>query len=138
MLHLTVAVTAVLALGALAIGAWFLSRHRQCAECGTALDVLAAPDGLHTYEVLACPACDNAEVLSHGSRNRFAFCPRCGRGALQTTAFRLPDPPGQRLVRVEEACQVCGYGDTRFVTSEVAPEDRPPRPKGEVLPFRRS
>jgi uncharacterized protein (DUF983 family) len=139
LLHVTVATVAGLTLGAVFVGAWFLRRNRACKDCGTALDVLAAPDGLHTYEVLACPSCPNAEVLSRGVRNRFAFCPRCGRGALQTVGERLPDPPGQRLVRVQESCQMCGYTDIRFVSSEVedseAPE--PPTKKGDVLPFRR-
>lgn len=139
MLHVTAATVVGLTLGAVFVGAWFLRRNRACTDCGTALEVLAAPDGLHTYEVLACPSCPRAEVLSHGSRNRYAFCPRCGRGALQIVAERLPDPPGQRLVRVQETCQVCGYSDIRFVSSDKEDNDIPDPPKrsGEVLPFRR-
>ena len=138
MLHITAATAVGLTLGALAVGAWFLRRNRACSSCGTELEVLAAPDGLHTYEVLVCPSCPTAEVLSHGSRNRFAYCPRCGRKALQTVAERLPDPPGQRLVHVKENCQVCGYGDIRFVSSDVQNDgpEQPPK-KGDVLPFRR-
>ena len=72
MLHLMpVVVVAGLAMGAVGIGAWMMRQNRRCPECDTPMDLVAAPDGLHTYEVLACPSCPTAITLSHGSRRRF-------------------------------------------------------------------
>jgi len=137
LLHLTAGVAAGLVLGAVGIGMLMLRRNRRCSNCKEDLVSIAAPDGLHTYEVMACTSCDVAEVLSNGTPNRFAFCPRCGRRGLETLADRLPDPPGQILVQVKEACQVCGYGDTRYVTYDREEGSKPTPPKGDVLPFRR-
>ena len=94
---------------------------------------IAAPDGLHTYEVMVCPSCPVAVTLARGTRNRFAYCPRCGRGALHTVPERLPDPPAAWLVSVRESCQVCGYADRRMITAER--DEPPPEPRGEVVRF---
>jgi len=115
-----------------------LQRSRTCPACQEPLTPVASPDGLHTYEVLACPACPTAVTLSQGVRRRFAFCPRCGQRSLRTDPERLPDTPTGPLVTVHESCALCGWTDHRFATPD-APSPRAaneePAPRGVVLPF---
>lgn len=119
MLHLTTAVVVVmLTVAGVAAAAWMARRQRQCPRCAAELRTVAPPDGLHTYEVLACPRCETAVTLSQGARRRFSFCPRCGQRSLSTAPHRHPDPPGGVLVEVEEACHLCGWSDRRFCTAE--------------------
>jgi len=117
---------------------WTLRRQRNCPSCRTPMVPLAtpgtdAPEGgpgaVPSYEVLVCESCSNAATLVHGHQSRFAYCPSCLNRSLRAPCMRQDDGS----VKIEEACELCGYRDTRVIG---APPIAGPEPvMGQVIPF---
>jgi hypothetical protein len=126
-------VPAVLVGLAIAAGAMVaLRRQRNCPSCRTDMRTLARPGqegGMPSYEVLVCDSCTNVATLVHGHQARFAYCPSCLNRSLRTPCIRQPDSS----VKVEERCELCGFGAER-VFFQIVP-DPEPTPMGQVIPF---